>query len=130
MDGSGALCHLRDALDTKRRAVQRILWEDEPQLGSVEVEAPHAGDNQADAEAVVSELAAKAERLAELIEATPGQDWARVGTRGDQEVSALHIVYQAVHECAHHLREAKQALADAQRLTARSGATTTSPSRA
>ena len=100
------LCHVRDALDTKRTAVQRVLLEDEPQLGWVEVEAPHAGDNRAEPEAVLSDLAANAERMAGLIAATPGPDWSRVGTRGGHEVSALHIVHQAVHECAHHLRQA------------------------
>lgn len=115
---------MRDALEAKRTALQRILFEDEPQLGWIHVEAPHARDHQADREAVVSALVTKAEGLAGLIDATSGQDWLRVGTRGEQELSALDIVHQAVQECAHHLREATQALAEARRAPARHGART------
>ncbi len=60
---------------------------------------------------VLARLSASAEAMAEEIEQTRGDDWARTGTLPWGDRDALTMARNAVHEGSHHLRDIERNLA-------------------
>lgn len=106
--------HVRDVLHALALRLQRVLREDEPTIGDTPGTPPAsvAGDNL---ETTLATLQANAEQLARAVERVEGKEWNRVGRRDGERVSALDLAREAVHEGAHHLREAQQVIDELRR---------------
>lgn len=101
--------HVRDVLHALDMRVQRVVRDDQPHLGDTPTTPPAAvdGDN---IETTLATLQANAEQLAATVEGVSGKDWNRTGRRDGEVVTALDLAREAVHEGAHHLREAQDVI--------------------
>jgi DinB family protein len=97
--------HVRDVLGWYEGWVRQILAEERPVLEGIDRDdaAVEHRYNEQDPEAVVDELAARAEALAASLEAVPDDAWDRIGVRGGEERSIATHARRAVHEGSHHL---------------------------
>jgi len=112
--------HVRDVLHALSIRVGRVLREDQPVLPETH-DTPPSGANEQGPGVVLAGLALTAEQLAECIEATAATEWHRSGRRGPDDVRAIDLVREAVHEGVHHLQEASRQL---EQLRAADAATT------
>lgn len=116
--------HTRDVVAVNGWAMAKALTEDHPALewpdgGGEEIVSSYA---TLDPIAVLDELAANCERVADRADRTDAGDWRRPATlRGarDEDVDALWFLHHSVHEGSHHLKDAQRSLQAA--LRARSG---------
>lgn len=109
-------CHTRDVLAVFGQRVQRVLAEDDPDLGSWDHEAAVTDEryNEQDPGAVADELAANAEAFAAVLDAVPDDGWDRTGRRADGDrFSVLEWSRYAVHEGRHHLLDVGRGLRSA-----------------
>ena len=97
--------HVRDVLHALCIRLQRVVREDDPVLPETHV-TPPSGANEQGPAVILAALSHTAEQLAQTIEMTPSTAWARTGHRGREQVTALSLVREAVHEGTHHLQEA------------------------
>ena len=87
--------------------VRRVLVEDDPALSTTsDPGAPVAGAG----DDALEHLREATSALAELASSAHGKDWERRGRRGDDSVSALELLDEAVHSGAHHLHAATLAI--------------------
>ena len=113
--------HTRDVLAVNGWAMAKTLTDDNavlewPDGGADEVAAGYATLEPA---AVLDELAANCERVADRADRTDAGDWRRPATlRGarDEVVDALWFLHHCVHEGSHHLKDAQRSLQAALRV--------------
>lgn len=101
--------HVRDVLHALSIRLGRVLRERDPVLPETH-DTPPAGANEQGPGVVLAGLSVTAEQLAECIETTPATEWHRTGRRGSDDVRAIDLVREAVHEGVHHLQEASRQL--------------------
>lgn len=103
--------HVRDVLHAIDMRLQRVLREDGPRIGDTPATPPAAvaGDN---IDTTLATLQANAEQLARTVESVAGREWTRAGQRDGAEITALDLAREAVHEGAHHLREAQEVITE------------------
>lgn len=106
------VAHLADAFHVAANRLVRVRAVERPPLGR---DGGDSFDDGPDAGLVLARLRDSCARLADEIDATSPDDWRRVGMRNRQEVDALQLVHEAVHEGAHHLREVRTTLAHPRR---------------
>lgn len=99
------VAHVSQALSAQAERLERIRHLERPTIGPVVTPEPGI-DEATGAEEVVAELGRSAERLATVAESMVGEDWLRAGIREGQELTALELLREGVHEGAHHLHEA------------------------
>ena len=106
--------HVRDVLHALDIRLQRVLRDDDPHLGDTPTTPPAAvdGDN---IDTTLATLQTNAEHLAATVERTAGKEWNRTGRRDGATVTALDLAREAVHEGAHHLREAQDVIDELRR---------------
>ena len=98
-------CHVRDAFLLYDWRVGKALTEDRPVFAAmgrdeVVVERDY---NAQDPAAVLEELEAGAQRLADRLAGVTGQDWDRLGVREGEDLSVAWMARNALHEGGHHL---------------------------
>ena len=106
-------CHVRDVLSVFADRIEATLHHDEPELGWWDHEAAVADDDYAGEEptAVIAELAANAERLANVLAGVPADGWQRRATRrGTEEFTVIGLGRFALHEGSHHLLDVGRTL--------------------
>ena len=91
-------------LDAEAGALNVVWLRDRPVLVSPTVNTD--GPVGPDVDDVLSSLATAGEFLARRIDDYGVDGWDRVGIREGREVSALHLIREAIHEGVHHLRHA------------------------
>jgi S-DNA-T family DNA segregation ATPase FtsK/SpoIIIE len=101
-------CHVRDVFDVYATRVQRTLVEDTPTFESMDRDGRAERDryNEQDPGAVADQLAANAERLAELLDGVDADDWERTAVNPYPEPAPRTLLWMArnvVHEGSHHL---------------------------
>jgi len=101
-------CHVRDVFDVYTTRVQRTLVEDTPTFESMERDERAQRDryNEQDPGAVADQLAANAERLAEVLDGVDAGDWERTAVIPYPEPAPRTLLWVArhvVHEGSHHL---------------------------
>jgi S-DNA-T family DNA segregation ATPase FtsK/SpoIIIE len=99
---------VRDVFDVYTTRVQRTLVEDTPTFESMERDERAQRDryNEQDPGAVADQLAANAERLAEVLDGVDAEDWERTAVIPYPEPAPrtlLWIARHVVHEGSHHL---------------------------
>ncbi len=108
--------HTRDAIAVNGWAMNRTLTEDHPVFEWPDHEQRNTaadGYGALDVRAVLDELAASCERVADRADRTDAGDWRRPATLPDGdggEVDALWFLHHSVHEGSHHLRDAHDVL--------------------
>ena len=105
--------HVRDALHVFEKRMQRIVQEDSPSLAEAELEAPPTSAHEQGVELVLATLLSTSDEFARTASRISGDDWVRKGTLGGDEVSALDVLREAVHDGAHHLRDLERVIAAA-----------------
>ncbi|MEJ7583021.1 MAG: DinB family protein [Acidimicrobiales bacterium] len=106
-------CHVRDVLGVFDQRVTLALTEADPVLGWWDHEAAAVEEayNAQDPVQVVDALARRAEALAVIFEAVPGDGWKRSATRRDGEVFTVAGMGRfALHEGSHHLLDIGRSL--------------------
>lgn len=101
--------HVRDVLHALSIRLGRVLREERPVLPQTH-DTPPSGANEQGPGVVLAGLALTAEQLAECIEGTAATEWHRSGLRGPDDVRAIDLMREAVHEGVHHLHEASRQL--------------------
>ncbi len=101
-------CHVRDVFDVYTTRVQRTLVEDTPTFEPMDRDERARRDryNEQDPGAVADQLAANAERLAELLGGVDADDWERTAITPHPEPAPrtlLSMARHVVHEGSHHL---------------------------
>jgi len=99
-------CHVRDLLALFDQRIQRILAEEEPELGWWDHEAAVELDayDDADPPTVAEAISANATALASTLTGVAGGAWDRTGTRSPGEVfTVVGAGRFALHEGSHHL---------------------------
>jgi hypothetical protein len=92
------------AIATSGEQLRRVLVEDSPVIGP----APDLDAAPASAPAdAIDRLRTAAERVADLARDQPASAWSRVGHRPGQDVTAAHLLREAVHAGVHELRVAE-----------------------
>lgn len=105
---------VRDALHAKANRIELIRDHDDPVLDeSFILEAPVPGA-QSD-ESVLAGLRTNAARIVAVANTMDATTWFRTGRRGREELSALELLHEAVHEGVHHLWQARQLLPTTER---------------
>jgi DinB family protein len=103
--------HTRDILALFAAGLPGVLAGHRPAYPAVEPDPPghDRGYNTLDPQTVLGELTANADRLADEAQAAgPGQ-WERTATIGDNTRDAAWLLFHALHDASHHLRDvAKQ----------------------
>ena len=104
--------HTRDVLALIGYGLEQILDDTRPTFPAIESapDAPDHGYNALDADHVLAELEANAERMAVRAERALPQHWSRTATIGDREVDAGWLIRHAVHDATHHLRDVEHIL--------------------
>src|SRR5688572_11113237 len=97
--------HVRDVMHALSIRLGRVLTEDSPILPETH-DTPPSGANEQGPGVVLAGLAVTVEALAECIETTAATEWHRTGVRRGEQVRAIDLVREAIHEGVHHLREA------------------------
>ena len=103
-------CHSRDTLGIFGQRIERVLVEDEPDLGWWDHEAATDDEryDEQDPLAVGDALVANARALATTLEAVPDDAWQRVGTRRAGERFTVEGLGRfALHEARHHRADAE-----------------------
>ena len=111
--------HLADALRTAANRLARVRTADRPLLAEVPGQQSLPVEDDGSVEMVLTRMADSCARLAAEIDKTGPDDWQRVGMRRREEVSAIDLAREAVHEGAHHLRDAERVLSAAHRALGR-----------
>lgn len=104
--------HVRDVLHAIDLRVRQVLREDQPTLAATPV-TPPSGVRDQGVEMVLAGLTQNVDEIARTIDGIDGDDWVRAGVREGKEVRVIDLVREAVHEGAHHLRQAKTAVEQA-----------------
>lgn len=107
--------HVADVLRLYDEWVRRVLVEDRPSLPGVDPDRWADDRRYADQRLpdVLDGLEAAAGGLADRLQQVEGESWERRGVREGEDVSVLWMARQAVHEGAHHLRDAERSLSAA-----------------
>jgi hypothetical protein len=102
--------HTRDILGIFSGGLPPVLAGDHPVYPAVEPDPPgfDHGYNTLDPQTVLGELAEYAERLAGVAEGARGAQWERTATIGDQERDASWLLFHALHDASHHLRDVER----------------------
>ena len=98
-------CHVRDALGVYHFRIDKVLTEERPSfpmMGRDDLPEKLRYNEQNPA-VVVDELAAVADRLADLLASVPADAWDRIGVREGEELSIAWMARNIVHEGNHHL---------------------------
>ena len=111
--------HLADALRIATDRLARVRTAERPLLAEVPGQPSAPVEDDSSVEMVLARLGDNCARVAAEIDKTGPDDWQRVGMRRRQEVSALQLAREAVHEGAHHLRDAERVLSAARRALGR-----------
>ncbi|WP_377268618.1 DinB family protein [Peterkaempfera sp. SMS 1(5)a] len=104
-------CHARDVFAVYHERLSRTLAEERPVLQPMRNDrrAAEEDHNGQDPEAVLADLAHRAELFAELAETVQTHQWYRTATRlPGEERSVLWIIRQAAHEGRHHLLDIRR----------------------
>jgi hypothetical protein len=104
--------HTRDVLDLIGSGLAAVLDGNHPSYPNVEPEkdAPDHGWNDLDPAAVLDELSAAAERIADRAGRALPEHWERTADMNGTETDAGWILRHAVHDASHHLRDVQKAL--------------------
>ena len=104
-------CHVRDVFAVSVDRIQLALATDHctfAPLGNDE-RAVRLGYDQASVDETLEDLAASAERLADLLGTLSGGDWDRTASRlPGEDRDVRWMARQAAHEGRHHLRDIEQ----------------------
>jgi hypothetical protein len=103
--------HTRDILGLFVGGVAAVLAGERPVYPAVEPDPPgfDHGYNDLDPQTVLGELAGYADRLADAAEAARPEQYARTAVIGDTERDATWLLFHALHDASHHLKDvAKQ----------------------
>lgn len=106
--------HVAGVFAVFAQRVERVLAEDEPELGWWDHEAAAVDEayNDQTASTVALRIAAAAARFGELLDAVPDHGWDRAGVRRSRErFTVAGLGRFALHESHHHLADAGRALA-------------------
>lgn len=111
--------HVRDVLTTYADRIVRTLTQDTPDLVAWDQEEPIADGmaNESDREAVADDLGRNASHLSAALRMVGDEDWTRRANLGHPDgatepVTLEDLARRALHECVHHLADARAALAD------------------
>lgn len=102
-------CHVRDVLPVMAARIERMLGEDDPELGwwDHEAEADLSSYNDQDPVHVVEDLAAHSRAFAACLGPVRGEQWDRPGRRRAGERFTVRGVARFVlHEAIHHREDA------------------------
>jgi len=102
--------HTRDILGLFAAGSPAVLAGEHPVYPAVEPDPPgfDHGYNALDPQTVLGELAANADRLADVAEGSRPAQWERTATIGDQERDAVWLLFHALHDASHHLRDVEK----------------------
>ena len=107
-------CHVRDVLSVFAERIDRMLAEDNPELGWWDHEASvdDEGYELQDPTVVADQLRANARLMAATLSAVPEEGWQRVGTRrgGAEPFTVLGAGRFALHEATHHAADVEDVL--------------------
>ena len=107
--------HVRDVLALFAERIERMLVEDEPELGwwDHEVAAVEERYNAQQATDVAAALTDNAMELARVLTAVPADGWSRKATRReDESFTVAGLARFALHESSHHRKDATGELRD------------------
>jgi hypothetical protein len=99
------------ALESVRRALQRVVLDNDPSVELPPVDPPAPVTVEGPPAPVLTQLAAAATGLADAMADIGGQDWTRTGRTANGPVTALDIAQLAVRIGIAHLRAAEAAIA-------------------
>lgn len=107
--------HMRDVIAMWGWGLHRTLIDERPELPASDPDLPdrvasEAAYNTQDLTAVVLELTANAERMANKVATINSVQWRRTARFGDVEVTPLWIVRKVAHEGQHHLQDVEKSL--------------------
>jgi hypothetical protein len=104
--------HTRDILGLFAAGVPGVLAGERPAYPAVEPDPPgfDHGYNTLDPQAVLTELAANADRLADAAASARSEQWDRTATIGDTEHDAAWLLFHALHDASHHLKDVARQL--------------------
>jgi hypothetical protein len=104
--------HTRDLLLLFATGVPEVLGGDRPTYPAVEPDPPgfDHGYNDLDPTTVLTELAANADRLAAAAAGARSEAWDRTARIGDTEPDATWLLFHALHDASHHLRDVSKQL--------------------
>jgi hypothetical protein len=99
-------CHVRDVFRLYARRLELMLTEDDPVYPNWDQDETALKDRygEQDPAAVVTELAAAGDRLADAFEAVNGDQWLRTGNRSDgARFTVESFARYLLHDPVHHL---------------------------
>jgi hypothetical protein len=108
-------CHTRDVFGLNVYRVERVVAEDRPsfEVADRDRAAVDREYNGQDPAVVADEIAAGADTLAQQLGALSGDDWQRIGRRGEFTMTIEWMSRNVVHEATHHLLDIARALRSA-----------------
>jgi hypothetical protein len=113
-DGGSAARRLNHVIGVFQGTAQHLdrMWsQDDPALDELGGDAGSDRLVTSPVSTLLDQMAAAAGRLADAIDRYRGEQWGRTGHRGGDQVSALDLTRDAIHDASHHLRVCRDDLA-------------------
>jgi hypothetical protein len=107
-------CHVRDVYQLFRERLELMLAQDDPTFPNWDQDATAVEDRygEQDPAAVVRDLEAAGERLADSFDQVPASSWGRTGTRSDGARFTIETFARyLIHDPVHHLHDVRQGFA-------------------